>query len=68
MNNFESGHLNYISPPEDEVVAYDWNESEIYAGQWAYNIEESDGKRVRVLEDDLKNYIEHKFGEAEEME
>lgn len=67
MGSFESGHLAFISPPEDKPVGFDWKESELYPGDAVFTVTEANGNVVLVLEDDLKNYFESQFGEAEEL-
>lgn len=57
-----------LDPPEDKPIAFDWQESEIYPGDEAYTIMEETGKVVLVLKEDLENYIENQFGEAEVMQ
>ncbi|UDE95705.1 hypothetical protein LHA31_02705 [Carnobacterium viridans] len=57
-----------LDPPEDRPIAFDWNQSEIYPGDEVYTIMEETGKVVLVLKEDLENYIENQFGEAEVMQ
>lgn len=57
-----------LDPPEDKPIAFDWQESEIYPGDEVYTIMEETGKVVLVLKEDLENYVENQFGEAEVMQ
>lgn len=57
-----------LEPKEDKLIAYDWNQSEIYSGDEVYEITENDGQVVLVLKDDLENYIETQFGKSEVMQ
>ena len=56
-----------LEPKQDKPIAYDWNQSEIYAGDEVYEITDTSGQAVLVLKDDLENYIETQFGKSEEM-
>ena len=67
MGSFESGHLAFISPPEDKPIAFDWRESELYPGDVVFTVTEPKGNVVLVLEQDIQGYFESQFGEAEEI-
>jgi len=54
-----------LEPKEDKPIAFDWQESEIYPGDEVFTIMEETGRVVLVLKEDLENYIENQFGEAE---
>jgi len=56
-----------LEPPEDKPIAFDWRESELYPGDVVFTVTELNGSIVLVLEDDLQNYFESQFGEAEEI-
>lgn len=68
MDMFSELPKSMLEPPENNPVAFDWQESEIYSGDEVFTIMEETGKVVLVLKDDLENYIENQFGEAEVMQ
>ncbi|WP_407372354.1 hypothetical protein [Carnobacterium sp.] len=68
MDMFSELPKSMLEPPENKPVAFDWQESEIYSGDEVFTVTENTGKVVLVLKDDLENYIENQFGEAEVMQ
>lgn len=46
-----------LEPPEEKVIGYDWEEQELYGGEYGYMI---DGEFV--MEDDIGKYIEANYG------